>query len=267
MGRKLQESRAAAPEEIAPGLHWLTVGKGLMRSNVYFVHSLSSWTLIDAGSAGCGSAIREAAEILFGVNTRPRSILLTHDHPDHAGSVRELAGMWRCHVHVHPDEMPLVAADLATIREYANPVDRWLVLPLLRLTGHQRAESIIARGNNKDIISPLDPDTSPAGLPDWEIVPTPGHTPGHVAFFRATDRVLIAGDALLTVDLNSFWGLVRRTHTVSGPPWYTTWDARAAKQSVAELAGLRPRVLAGGHGRPMSGPETAARLQAFSDRS
>ncbi len=38
------------------------------------------------------------------------------------------------------------------------------------------------------------------GLPDWEAVPTPGHTPGHVAFFRRSDRVLITGDALVTVD-------------------------------------------------------------------
>ena len=26
------------------------------------------------------------------------------------------------------------------------------------------------------------------GLPDWQVVPTPGHTPGHIAFFRSTDR-------------------------------------------------------------------------------
>jgi membrane protease YdiL (CAAX protease family) len=35
------------------------------------------------------------------------------------------------------------------------------------------------------------------------VSPRRGHTPGHAAFFRSRDRVLITGDAVLTVNLNS----------------------------------------------------------------
>jgi glyoxylase-like metal-dependent hydrolase (beta-lactamase superfamily II) len=257
--------------ECAPGVYCLEVGKGVMRSNVYFVRSGSSWGLIDAASANCGRLIEKTAESLFGVGTRPASILLTHDHPDHAGSALELARMWDCPVYLHPDEMPLaVNNSLATIKKYANPLDRWLILPWLRLMPRRRVESMLAKESLKDVARTFEPGATVPGLPDWECVPAPGHTPGQVAFFRASDRVLIASDAVLTVNLNSLWGMllwalrINRSR-VSGPPWYSTWDRRAAKQSVAVLAELEPRVLASGHGVPMTGNGTARELRALAE--
>ena len=32
-----------------------------------------------------------------------------------------------------------------------------------------------------DELSPIDPNAGVPGLPDWQIIPTPGHTPGHLA--------------------------------------------------------------------------------------
>jgi glyoxylase-like metal-dependent hydrolase (beta-lactamase superfamily II) len=254
------------PREIAPGVHCLGVGKGLMRSNVYLVRSGSSWALVDAGSAQCGASIREAAESLFGGDSSPVSILLTHDHPDHAGSARELAQLWKCPVWVHPDELPLVLGDVSTFHDYANPLDRWIILPLLRLMGSKRAETMVSQASFKDVARPFDPSAELPGLPDWGAVPTPGHTPGHVAFFRRSDRVLITGDALVTVNLNSVWGPLLMKQRVSGPPWYTTWSWRVAKESVASLARLEPWVLAGGHGTPMAGRGIAGKVRALSER-
>jgi glyoxylase-like metal-dependent hydrolase (beta-lactamase superfamily II) len=249
----------------------METGKGIMRSNVYFVRSGSSWVLIDAASANCGRLIRKTAESLFGANTRPASILLTHDHPDHAGSALELARMWDCPVYVHPDELPLVViGDLSTIEKYANPLDRWIILPLLRAMPRRRVKSMLSEASLKDVVRAFDPSAAVPSLPDWECIPTPGHTPGQVAFFRTSDRVLITGDAIVTVDLNSFWGFLLwglrlNKQRVSGPPWYSTWNWRAAKDSVTALAELEPRVLASGHGVPMSGDEIARELSAFAD--
>jgi len=255
-----------APRPIAPGVHWVVVGRGLMRSNVYFVRSEPSWVLVDAGSADCAPAIRRAAESLFGESVSPSAILITHDHPDHVGSARDLARWWDCAVWVHPDELPIVRGDLAAIRRYASPLDRWIVLPLLRLKGSKRAEAVVARASLGDVARSFDPIAGVPGLPDWEAVPTPGHTPGHVAFFRRHDRVLISGDALVTMNLNSVWGLLRKSQQVSGPPRYATWDWGVAKESVARLAQLEPLVVAGGHGTPMSGPRLPGSLHAFAAR-
>jgi glyoxylase-like metal-dependent hydrolase (beta-lactamase superfamily II) len=257
--------------EIATGVYCMEAGKGISRSNVYFVRSGSSWVLIDAASANCGRLIRKTAESLFGANTRPASILLTHDHPDHAGSALELARMWGCPVYVHPDELPLAAiGDLTTVEKYANPLDRWIILPLLRLMPRRRVESMLSKASLKEVAQAFDPEATVPGLPDWGCIHTPGHTPGHVAFFRTSDRVLITGDALLTVDLNSFWGFLlwalrQNRQRVSGPPWYSTWNRQVAKESVAALARLEPRVLAPGHGVPMKGKGTARELHSFAN--
>jgi glyoxylase-like metal-dependent hydrolase (beta-lactamase superfamily II) len=247
----------------------MEAGKGISRSNVYFVLSGPSWVLIDTASANCGRLIRKTAESLFGADTRPASILLTHDHPDHAGSALELALIWDCPVYLHPDELPLATIkNLSTIEKYANPLDRWIILPLLRAMPRRRIESMLSKESLKDVAQAFDPGDEVPGLPDWECIPAPGHTPGHVAFFRTSDRVLITGDAVVTGDLNSFWGLLLwcsriNRQKVSGPPWYSTWNRRVAKESIAILADLEPYILASGHGVPMKGAGMTRELHAF----
>lgn len=76
-------------------------------------------------------------------------------------------------------------------------------------------------------------------------------------------RVLIAGDALVTLEINSWTGLLPHRPGLSGPPWYTTWNRQTARQSIQRLARLSPAVLAGGHGEPMTGAGTAAAVAAF----
>jgi glyoxylase-like metal-dependent hydrolase (beta-lactamase superfamily II) len=245
-----------------------------MRSNVYFVRSGSSWVLIDTASAHCERVIQEAAEIVFGPHTPPAAILLTHDHPDHAGSTLGLARTWGCWAYVHPEEWPLVSMDpstyLVTVKQYANPLDRYLILPLLHLTPPKRRASMLAQSSFIEVLRALDPCGDVPGLPDWQCIPTPGHTPGHVSFFHPVDRILISGDAVLSVQLNSFWGVLRwglrrSTPHLAGPPRYSTWRWQVAKRSIETLAQLEPRVLACGHGPVMTGQDTARALWTLAD--
>jgi glyoxylase-like metal-dependent hydrolase (beta-lactamase superfamily II) len=243
-----------------------------MRSNVYFVRSGSSWVLIDAASVNCGPSIKQAAESIFGTGTRPASILLTHDHPDHAGSALELARLWNCTVYIHPDELEMaVNASMAVFERFSNPMDRAIILPIMRLMPKNKFEAMLAVNSLKDVCRPLDPANGVPGLPNWKCISLPGHTPGEVAFFRAADRVLITGDAVVTADLNSFtgilaWGLKFGKPKISGPPWYSTWNWQKAKESVAALAKLEPRVLATGHGEPLTGEATTRELLALAGR-
>lgn len=129
--------------------------------------------------------------------------------------------------------------------------------------GRRRREEMLARSSLGDVSRPFEPGDGVPGLAGWECIPTPGHTPGHVPFFRANDRVLITGDAVVTLQLNSLAGLLLGRQGLSGPPRYTSWSWRAARESVARLARLEPNVLAGGHGSPMTGAATAGALCAF----
>jgi len=251
---------------VAPGVHWLAVGRGLLRSNGHFVESGESWVLIDTGAAGSGPTIRGAAAALFGPEACPAAILLTHDHPDHAGSVRELAETWHVPTWLHPDELPLAVGAMAAFHDYANPLDRWVILPMMQLLGTKRADAAIAKGSLKDLVRPLDLRAGPPSLPGWEIIPTPGHTPGHIALFRRGDRVLITGDALLTMDVNSPAGFVAREPRISPPPRFTSWEWPLVTRSLGRLARLQPTLIVSGHGVPMAGAGIADELAGLAER-
>lgn len=251
---------APQPTLVTDGVYQLPTGPGLFASHVYLVRSDPCWVLVDAGWPGSEDVIVAAAECLFGPGTRPASILLTHLHPDHSGSALELARRWDMPVYVHPAEMPQAPGKL--LDEYANPLDRWVMRPLLKLL----PEGSIQESDMTGVVRPFDPAAGVPGLPGWRCVPTPGHTPGHIALLREADGVLLTGDAVLTADLNSVRGLLARTPRVSGPPWIATWDRPAAEASIALLAELQPRVLACGHGRAMFGPDVPQQLADLSAR-
>lgn len=239
---------------------------GRTQTNVFFVEGPSSWVLIDAGWARDAARIREAAEALAGAGGRVAEILLTHAHPDHSGGALALARAWDCPVWMHPAELPIACGDFAAMAAAAGPLDRWVILPAMRAMGRRRREAVLTRSSMGALARAFDPGDGAPGLPGWACIPTPGHTPGHVAYFRPTDRVLIAGDAVVTLRVNALGGIVLGRPGLSGPPWCTTWDAEKARASIRAASRLDPAVLAGGHGPPMTGPGTADALRAFAAR-
>jgi glyoxylase-like metal-dependent hydrolase (beta-lactamase superfamily II) len=90
-------------------------------------------------------------------------------------------------------------------------------------------------------------------LPGWRILHTPGHTPGHISLFRESDRVLIAGDAVSTLDQKSFWNVLTQARRFGPPPQYYTSDWDLAEASMRTLAALRPEYILCGHGQPVVG--------------
>jgi glyoxylase-like metal-dependent hydrolase (beta-lactamase superfamily II) len=84
-------------------------------------------------------------------------------------------------------------------------------------------------------------------------VPSPGHSPGHVSFFREADAILIAGDAFVTTRQESTLGALLKWPVVWRPPAYYTCDWVEARMSIERLALLHPNVAITGHGLPMSG--------------
>jgi glyoxylase-like metal-dependent hydrolase (beta-lactamase superfamily II) len=250
--------------EIAADVHCLGP-HGRTQTNVYFVRSSESWVLVDAGWPSDLPRIEKATAELVGQDTVPAAIVLTHDHPDHAGAARALAERWACRVFVHPTELAIARGSFAAMWRHAGPLDRYVILPAISALGPRRRDAMLERNSLTSVIEVLGPDGGIPYLPGWRWVHTPGHTPGHVSFHRAHDGVLISGDALITLQVNTLVGMVRGRQGVSGPPWYTTADAASARASIRTIAGLAPRVLASGHGHPLVGPDTADRVHDFAD--
>lgn len=248
--------------EIAPDVYCLGP-HGRTQTNVYFVRSDTAWLLVDAGWEGDAVRIRRGAEHLFGVGFAAAAILLTHDHPDHAGAARELARDWGCRVFVHPLELSIARGSFGAMWRNAGPLDRYLILPAISALGRRRRDAMLRRNSLSEVVDPLPLNGDVPYLPGWRWVLSAGHTPGHVAYVRPRDGVLISGDALVTLQVNSLAGMLGGRQGLSEPPWYTTPARDVARASIGTLAALEPRILASGHGTPLLGPDTADRVRTF----
>ncbi len=253
------------PAEIAPGV-FLLGPWGRTQTNVYLVRAGGAWALVDAGWEGDAPRIEAAVRSLIGPDAAVAAILLTHDHPDHAGAARALAGTWNCPILLHPAEAPIADGDFAAMERYAGPLDRWVILPLMRALGERRRTAVLAQGSLTGLFRELEPGGVVPGLDGWEWLPTPGHTPGSVSFVRRADRVVLTGDALVTLRVNEPAGFMLGRQGLSGPPWYTTWNAGLARAAITAIAALEPLVVGGGHGQPLTGPDTASAVRAFAAR-
>lgn len=222
--------------------------------NAYLVGNSSSWVLVDSGTPGNAGKIKEAAESRFGAGSKPRAILLTHGHFDHAGSAADLAEEWGVRVYAHRLESPFLTGKSSypphdpTAPGFFSFMVRFMPARSTNLSN--RLEEF---GNNLPAL----------GLDDWQVQFTPGHTAGHVCFFRKSDGVLLAGDALTTMNIDNFFDMVAKRKEVCRPPAPATTDWQQARRSVQLLAGLRPNVIAAGHGLPMKG--AADQLQQLAD--
>jgi glyoxylase-like metal-dependent hydrolase (beta-lactamase superfamily II) len=180
--------------------------------NVYAISAPDrSWVLVDAGLYFSGTCIRNWARQIFG-ETKPSAIILTHGHFDHVGSLRDLIKDWGVPVYAHRLEMPYITGK----SKYAPPE------PAVGGGAMSYMASLYPRGpiDVSEHARPLPEDGSIPGLPGWRWIHTPGHTPGHVSFFRDEDRVLIAGDAFITTRQESFLSVLTQRVELNWPPRY-----------------------------------------------
>jgi glyoxylase-like metal-dependent hydrolase (beta-lactamase superfamily II) len=264
MEREIALNRpAAAPVEgRGPAEGQVTRGVYYLRDrivNVYLVGdanvdtgSTARWVLVDAGLPGAADRIAKAAAWRFGVGARPEAIVMTHGHFDHVGALKTLAERWDVPVYAHPLELPYL-----TGRSKYPPPDPTVgggAMPFFARTFPRGPIDLGAR------VQPLPDDGSVPGMPGWRWIHTPGHTAGHVSFFRDDDRALIAGDAFVTTKQESLMAVTTQKREVHGPPAYFTQDWNAARASVRRLAELQPSVAMTGHGLPMSGEDMEREL-------
>jgi glyoxylase-like metal-dependent hydrolase (beta-lactamase superfamily II) len=99
----------------------------------------------------------------------------------------------------------------------------------------------------------LAPDGSMPFMPGWCWIHVPGHTPGQIALWRDSDRVLIAADAFITTAQESAYAVATQSPELHGPPMYFTQNFVDAKNSVMKLAALEPELVITGHGPAMQG--------------
>ena len=199
----------------------------------------------------------EVAEKRFGKNAKPAAIILTHGHFDHVGGIVDLLERWKVPVYAHPLEMPFLTGKEA----YPEPdpsVEGGMLAKLSSIYPHEPIDI-------SEVVQELPADQSVPSLPGWKWIHTPGHTRGHVSFFRESDGTLIAGDAFVTVKQDSLYRVLVQKKEIQGPPRYLTPDWSSAKTSVEKISSLRPNLAVTGHGPAMEGEELRKGLQQLVD--
>ena len=200
--------------------------------NCYLVREDDGFTLIDTTMSGQAPAIIQEANKLGLPIVR---ILLTHAHIDHVGSLDGL----------HAD------------------------LPDAQVAISERDARFLSGDKSLDSSEPQVPlrggypvcSTKPTRLlhegeriGSLEVIATPGHTPGHLAFLDTRDRTLIVGDAFQTLGGVAVAGTFKILFPL---PALSTWHKGLSLESARKLLALQPSLLAAGHGRVLSNPQPA----------
>ena len=88
----------------------------------------------------------------------------------------------------------------------------------------------------------------------FTVIDTPGHSPGHVSFWRESDRALVVGDVFFNNHI------LTTKRGLREPVRIFTVD-RARNRESMRLADLDPAVVVFGHGPPLF--EAGPKLKAF----
>jgi len=152
------------------------------------------------------------------------TVIVTHHHGDHAGSLHEVMGL---------------AGD-ATVGTGGGDIE--LINERLELHLGVKPPPLTVFEDGQTVFGTT-------------IISTPGHTTGHIAVWDEETSVLIAGDAL-NGDANG--GGVETVDGVGGPNSRRSEDMAAAIESARKLAALQPETIFFGHGAPKLGGAAAA---------
>lgn len=227
--------------QIVPGLYWLP---GMRVGRVYLIEDPDGLTLIDTSIAPSGAQILRQVQALGRRPTDIRRILITHAHPDHIGglpAVRQASG---AQVIASAAERPVLEGRIPVPRppdEALGPLARRMRPPETMLTPTPVDREV----QDGELIAEV--------LGGLQVIATPGHAPGHLAFWQPQRRILFCGDAIM------------RLLGLRLPFPFFTVDMAENKRSIRRIAELDAAIVCFGHGGPLT-RDTPQTIRAFARR-
>ena len=215
--------------ELRPGV-WQVPLRGV---NAYFVEDDAGLALVDTGMPWQTDGVRRALEVAGFTMRDVDRVLLTHYDLDHVGGLRSLLeSAGDVEVCCGAGDAELVAGN----RTPALSVPKGVVQRLGRLLTPSVHAPVRALGDGD-------------AVGGFEVVATPGHTPGHVAYLHADSGTALLGD------------LVREDDGRLEPsPWLLSSDTSRLDDSVRRVLdrALAFEATCVGHGEPIQSDGRAA---------
>src|SRR4051794_26843561 len=196
--------------------------------------------LVDTGLRTSAGKIKDALG-----GRELEAIALTHAHGDHGGSARKLSEALGVPVWVGAADREAVETGKVVTKP---PFDKPGLSVIAGALGNMPAVPVARDLHEGDELS--------AG---FTVLDTPGHSPGHVSFWRESDRVLICGDVFFNMNLLTTAPGLRE------PPGPFTVDVAQNRESQRRVAQLEAEVAGFGHG-PVIESGAGAQLAAFVEK-
>ena len=188
----------------------------------------------------------------------------THGHADHVGGLPTLRDQHRTAVH-----LPIAIAEMRAGTRALRPPGIREVLQILPVMASQPRDLVASKEvsgtsasigwNGKEVRLPFEPDSWLSdgehlpGLPDWQVLNTPGHSDDSTCLFHAPSRTLLSGDAVLSAN---------------GRAWFNPEfiDPELSAISEARLRALDVEYLLPGHGLVVTGPHVMTEARTHTDQ-
>ncbi|QPA30064.1 MBL fold metallo-hydrolase [Thermaerobacillus caldiproteolyticus] len=165
-------------------MKWERIPLGPLQTNAYILsHSDGTCVIFDPGSEG-----EKLVHYIEQQGWTPLAILLTHAHFDHIGAINDVQKKWQIPIYIHEQEK------------------EWLADPLLNGSAYFIGEQIKVNYAPQCL---KQEQTLKIGNFTFELLETPGHSPGSISYYLREMEVIFSGDVL-------FAGSIGRTDLPGG---------------------------------------------------
>jgi glyoxylase-like metal-dependent hydrolase (beta-lactamase superfamily II) len=218
--------------------------------NTYLVKGDGGHLLIDTGwnTEESFDSLKEQLAELGVSGSQISQIVVTHAHPDHYGLAGKLKDLFGATLYFHHLEKDFIETRYVSMEELIRELGRWLErngVPPERLAELQKASLPLLK-----FVTPTMPDVTLYGgevinCGDFRlnVLPTPGHAPGHICLYEPDRKILFSGDHILPT-ITPHVGL----HPQSGSN-----PLGAYLDSLERLKTLEVEIVLPGHEQPFTG--------------
>lgn len=193
-------------------------------SNFYLVLGSESF-VVDTGLPGKAGKLKNCLKSLGKDPKDIGVIILTHHHFDHTGSLNKIEKLTGARIAAHRDDWPYISGE----KNYEGP---FFMKPLTKLM------NLIYN------VKPVKTDmilTDGDKIGDYNVIHTPGHTPGSVCLYNPINKVLFVGD-----NMSFSKGIL------NPPSGRLLPDPVNYKKSMEKLGKLDVETILTGHGGPVT---------------